>query len=570
MVDSKKLQTEKAQDGVDTWGSCVYNRMINLTFCFLAAAVIFTSFPTRKGVGEIDSVVSVQFVIGPFLVSLLNVSIFYCIFWKYCKMHTFKEMAIPDNARSGNAKVWQITIPPYALIWRLLHVPIFMGIFIAAGGTKIIVQNILDQWLGLSGFNPIPSSLKVQSIPAPSRLDYFLNVTTRSEDFDSLASPATLWNFGEPKIWAVAGISTVLIFANLASFAAIVSQIKLHSDSCRGQNSISKSEFSLSRQGRKISEADWARSACTLIEEADYLGPMLKLYPALSLAGQNNHRRSQATMHSIHKTQSMLQFSPSNKHASIKSFSNDIRTPTPSISSTLARTSSKIAPRKAASVKSATLQMTALSNNDKFWSTLLETTRSRENSVGSDKDFCVRACSETYPSDRIPLPAATKVGCTAARRVLPTTSFAGHSRLQTEVSVSEEDSKAKECTANDRFKIPAPLAGVDHSRNETHRPSAAKRKTPMARAVAHLLANFAFAGAILCVVPAANISGPKLADLFGNFSNAIDNSPAVVIGSRDMMVKNAEAVAALCGCLLVLLCSCLFEELHQKPEPKLQ
>ncbi|KAJ3325834.1 hypothetical protein HDU76_013057 [Blyttiomyces sp. JEL0837] len=301
------------------WDSEVGFRVRRLTALMIFTVTMVAIFPTRRGVGEIDSIISLPFSVGPLSVTILSLVVMFSTERLYQTMqylprglyesdkhgHGLKrsrqesmyERVNIDNVRSSRpyfdddvppatlmADDWHRQTlteteqdshpigqmdPSYAILWRVLHIPIHLGIFVAGVGLKLLTQALFDDWSGLAGFSPHgpPSDLAVSQtgitvqqqkrslqnlgnnvvtdlaenpISSPSTitspgliyLQLLLNasvtpVTGATSSFfppstpDSPGSPLSFvmfgMNSGRPEFLLVFGLSNIIAFSALAS-----------------------------------------------------------------------------------------------------------------------------------------------------------------------------------------------------------------------------------------------------------------------------------------------------------------------------------------------------------------
>ncbi|KAJ3110492.1 hypothetical protein HK100_003019 [Physocladia obscura] len=620
------------------WKSQVRIRLINLTSAFIACLVYLSVFPNRKGVGDVDSVSGMQFVIGPFISSAAGLLMFYFLHWLYrssqdlpanLKMFlaeqlsdtVFADFELKRENSENHCQRLLSAAPPFAFLWRIFHVPIWAGLIITGAGTKVVLQNVADEWLGMAGFYPTPPtpSAKISTPPSFKEIELYVNITTANTTQQSISQ--IKWDFSAPHIWILFGVTVVLVFTNTTSFIAKLSTLKMLENHSAWENSRSASKNFV----EKLKDEDWAISSSTLIEEDEpaddtdtcsVIALTSRIHDTISAVTSTSTSAAITAVGNFNKTQSVLNFSTfnsnSNNKLSKQSFyfgknntTAGIRTPTPSI----------ISP----SLKSVTKQqITALSNDDKFWKELVENssspTPSRHNSIGSEKDFLACLNNSTPVTTAIvSAPTQTTIGQqkVSTKTNIPrrhvsinieegagiSSSRPHRERLMTSVSVSEDNSNnysrkvspKTEKLAQEIFNAqPAilyatPIAGtvtrpedqVSSTRNQIRR-----LKT---QAVWSLILHSVFAAAVCAFVPLLGYLSPLVSSGFGNFGNIIDCSTItlmnqtvaansivseIVIGSEAQIMENVEGVLIIFGCTLFLAVLCVGVEIARVFEAK--
>ncbi|KAI9330846.1 hypothetical protein BDR26DRAFT_871001 [Obelidium mucronatum] len=529
------------------WNFNVRKRVMRMVPLLLGGIGALALWPIRIGVGQLDATTGIQFVIGPFVVSTFGIVLLYSVYWLYCLQQQPNSIergySTETFISNGNLSIMnnlQIQLPPaifltpaYSVLWRLLHIPIYSGIVIMGAGMKTILQDLLNQWLGLAGFQPIPPKnyLTQADTQNQSSLDYYLRITSESNktftptEFVDIRSIGQLWDFTTPKVWMSTGIASILLFSNLAAFVASLSALKMHR--FHQSRMIRHAKLDL-RATQSILDNDCGVN--TLVQEDSKLDELdeVTLHRKPSLYRTQSYRESSTRSTNAVNTASFNNRSSRQTFPVVTSSRNGvvnntstgapIKTPTPSLLA-LGRSSSFRGSRTNVDES----QITALENDDKFWRKLLESPHgSRENSIksiGEDADFRDQA---GYPST--PCPPPMKPNHYQSPRK---TSVHFHRRLHTAASVTEDKaigSKSEESVIN---------ALSDGNRN-------CKKIEVIFRRV---LLQFIYR----LVAPA--------------MINRMIIGSSIIDGAGWKIVENVEGLIVLGGSTLLMLLFCVFEEI---------
>ncbi|ORY53848.1 hypothetical protein BCR33DRAFT_10198 [Rhizoclosmatium globosum] len=610
----------------DGWNDTIRIRVMRMVALLLATVGGIVLWPTRLGVGEVDASVSVQFVVGPFVVSAFALTLLYCIFWNYqavqqsppallvsvvekisqsmvagLKVNTNDLLSWYKGSSLGMLRQRPViknytpsvvsSTPPYALLWRLFHLPVYAGIILMGAGLKAILQDLMDQWIGLAGFKPQPPLVLSVVTPvqiAHSNLNYYVNVTAAANSTFSTVSfidtASNLWDFTTPKVWLVIGLSTMLVFSNLAGLAAAMSTLKMQ----KIHQKWLLCNTRLHPLYQSIFEEECGVNTLVQNEFDDETKNDIEKVSVFRNASQRRVNPSSGAAGSIGKTQSLVNFSTFNNRTSRQSFSVlanassvNIRTPTPSLIGV------KESSSKAGGSVAGGKQMTALDNDDKFWRDLLEASPrgSRNNSVGSGKDDEVLNVSTPCPPQK---PGKQQ----SARHVSISLDTAKvplqpkfHQRLNTAQSVTED----KIATVKSRIsqtETPSDIFDAvpirDVGRDETVGTDATAFIESLPRLervvfrsiVFSFLARMIVPALVLTLVPISKLLVPVLAPVVGNFGNAIDastiggltaaeNGSGFIDGAGWKIVENVEGLVVMCGSAVVIFVSCIGEDVSR-------
>ncbi|KAJ3262389.1 hypothetical protein HDU77_000368 [Chytriomyces hyalinus] len=573
------------------WDVNVRQRIKRLVTLVTMATCVISLFPYRSVAESIDSIVTVQFTLGPYIVSLFALLVMYCITWMYevaqrnepdllgfaadCFSRS-KSVSRSDTSKGGGKprKVSISAAPPFAVWWRLLHVPLFAGLIIFGGGFRPILQDMLDQWLGLAGFNPkSPLSFDVTTNASGlnETLSHYLAAASHNVEMYSSAvytqSTGALWDFSQPRLWCSIGLVVILTSNALISLTASMSFARIINDQMRLQTAETSKSLKLPHK-TQLPTNDTDRYIC---DTASF--PQ----PPIQKTAKKERTPSSNWSGTLNKTQSMVHFSSYNNRASKQSFTQ-MKTPTPSLITMPSSSSSK----NTATTTPAVAHMTALENDLQFWQELLESSpvNSPHNSIGHSKSHALSpsALDELSIIATPPGKSRSKVQ-PPPRHVSISVEEAPkkHRRVWTKASVAASVTEDKPTAATVvEFKessaaqvFDANLAPVlEGSSKHTQQTSSLKSFTRLLWL--HLFIRLCIAGLFVALIPGARYLAPVLAPVIGNLGNEIDvfsytsaepsNDGGIVDGARWKLVENSEAIIILCGQSCIMFIACIAEE----------
>ncbi|KAJ3239615.1 hypothetical protein HDU81_005596 [Chytriomyces hyalinus] len=568
------------------WDVNVRQRIKRLVTLVTVATCVISMFPYRSVAESIDSIVTVQFTLGPYIVSLFALLVMYCITWMYevtqrnepdllgfaaeCFSHP-KSVARSDTSK-GNGKHRKVSIsaaPPFAIWWRLLHVPLFAGLIIFGGGFRPILQDMLDQWLGLAGFNPkSPLSFDVTTNVSElnETLSQYLAAASNNVEMYSSAvytqSNAPLWDFNEPRLWCSIGLVMILTSNAFISMTASISLARIVNDQIRIQKAETTKPL---RPPPKIQlpANETERYTCDTTPFPQ---------PQIQKTAKKERTPSSNWSGTLNKTQSMVHFSSYNNRASKQSFTH-MKTPTPSLITMPSSSSNKTA----STTTPAAAHMTALENDLQFWQELLESSpvNSPHNSIGHSKnhvlspnaldDLTAVAAPGKGRSKVHPPPRHVSISVEEAPKK--------HRRVWTKASVAASVTEDKPTTATavdlkeSAQVFDANLAPVLECK---HAPQTSSLKSSTRILWLHLFIRLLIAGLLFALIPGARYLAPMLAPVIGNLGNQIDvfsytsveqsNDSSIIDGARWKLVDNSEAIIILCGQGCIMFIACIAEE----------
>ncbi|KAJ3027049.1 UNVERIFIED_CONTAM: hypothetical protein HDU68_004585 [Siphonaria sp. JEL0065] len=645
---------------VGGWNRIVRKRMMGMVALLLGAVGVLSLWPVRLGVSQVDAVVGVQFILGPFVITSFGIVLLYGVHWSYLlhqqsppetfayasvsekfletlasgiqtdtadllKWNKRNSLRVVEQQRQQSFKGSVPTIvsgtPAYALLWRLLHLPIYACIVLMGTGIKTIIQDLLNEWLGLAGFNPTPPKNLNSITPASSAaasIDYYINAVSASNQtftptsFSENASFDKLWDFTTPKVWITIGLAGILVFSNISSLVSVLSSLKMQSvyQKCVLYNTRVHPVY------QSIMDEDCGVNTLIQKEPEQELGegedqPSNREIDKSSLRRNPSQKQASSqplqscsipiasTGFGIGKTQSMVNFAAFNNRTSRQSFpatpstataaagpvttpTMSTKTPTPSILGIGGNSTNSFRgsiTNIGDSRDRHQFQITALENDDKFWRELLESSPhgSKSNSIASLNDE-----EEREPPKPVNKTATQTVNQRHVSINLDSVVRTPlHRRLHTAASVTEDKtisaSKAKhESNTNEIFEttLTSPPTAEKFENivgKQSGKTQLLKIKNNIYKPIwTRFLTRLMPPAFVLGLVPACKYLVPFIAPIVGNLGNAIDistigenaedNGTGVIDGAGWKIVENVEGLIVMCGCTLLLLVCCVVEE----------